>query len=56
MMFIYDLVLIDYYQTVDDIVRSGKDILEYLVAGCLEFFTFQPVASRQISFRSGAGQ
>jgi hypothetical protein len=55
-MFIYDLVLVDYYQTVDDIVRSGKDILEYFVSGGLEFFTFLPIASWQISFRSRAGQ
>jgi hypothetical protein len=50
MMFIYDLVLVYDHQTVYDIVRSGKDILEYLVSGFLEFFTFLPVTSRQVPF------
>jgi hypothetical protein len=49
MMFVYDLVFVDDYKAVYDIVRSCEDILEYLVACLLEFFAFLLVCSWQIS-------
>ena len=46
------------YQIFDSVKKNGSDasMYKYQHEEIKEFFTFRPVASRQISFWSGAGQ